>query len=610
MSHTLPTISEAVIRDGVTAGLRLLSTGLYQREHCLLLEHHLGLDGLHEGVGGSVRYADLSWLDRIVAAWPDEFGRSKGDAHIRRKIEERFADGIPCLVSDKDGVIEGAVWCMPWRCDPGLRSTEDSRDAFEICDLFVVRECRGKGVGRQLLVHALSMMAQHGKKTAYSRILAERHASIALHLSAGFRTLGLMKCVTALGWHRRCLVPLTKVGRGDIRGMQMPACVLLTRTAWGGTLEAIRSLGSRGVPVHVFVLNGDPTPYAKSRYCRETRTLVGQEPMSVRRELVEWCVRQRLSQRPLLIPMTDIASTFVAEERSSLEEYFTIGAPRPEIVMSLLDKGQAGPLAAKCGLDVPHSAVVRTLDDLEAAATTMKYPAIAKPVWWREKGRAGFKTVVFKDRESLVARLAPLLDGDTSVLVQEYVEGVDQDIETFMFYRDREGSVWGCTSRKLRQSPPGAGIMASGHAVELPQLRRLSAMFLEKIDYRGLGGVEFKRTGMTLSYIETSVRPEAIHGLSRKAGIDLMWIAYCDYCLGGLAEEPSRQEEAFYLDWAAFKESYGRRHVVSWLLALLKILSKGRLKIAVCELRDPLPSCCLAYRHLRERIYRSLGKAR
>lgn len=610
MSHTLGTIIESFRQDGFVAGMHIALAELYHRQRFCLLEHLLGPGCMPADAAENVKLADSSYLDKIVAAWPEEFGRAKGDEYLRRKIASRLENGYPCLISERDGRIEGAIWCTPWEFDDELRPTRDRQDAFEVTNGFVISQCRGKGVGSQLLGQALSLMAARGKRVAYGRVKPERRASMMMCVKCGFHLLGVMHSTTKFGRQRYRLVPLTRSSRGDVRGMEIPACVLLVRTAWGGALEAVRSLGSRGVPVYLFVLNRDPTAYAKSRYCREARMLVGQDAASVSRELREWCKTQRFSQRPLLLPMTDILSTFVAEERPNLEEHFIIGAARPEIIMSLLDKQQAGRLAAACGIDVPPSTVVKTHTDLEATAHTMKYPAIAKPVWWREKGSANFKALIFENPESVIARLAPVLDGRTSVFVQEYVEGTDQKIETFMFYRDRRGMVWGCTSRKLRQAPPNAGIMASGHAVDLPELRRLSKMFLNRIDYQGLGGVEFKRNGTGLKYIETSARPEAIHGLSRKAGVDLVWIAYCDYCLGGLAEEPYSQHEAFYLDWHAFWATYGLRNVIPWIVDLLRMLSKQPLKIAVFEWRDPRPSLYLMGKGLQERFGRILKKLR
>jgi len=356
--------------------------------------------------------------------------------------------------------------------------------------------------------------------------------------------------------------------------------------------------------VYVFVLDRDPTPYSRSRYCREAYSLDGSDALSVSQALIDWCKTRNFPEKPLLIPMTDIWATFVAEKRSSLEDDFIVGAAHPDTVLSLLDKGQAGLLATGCGLNVPRSSIIKTQADLDTTSATMEYPVIAKPLWWKEKGRADFKTMLLDSPGSLLSGLGPMLDGVASVLLQEYVPGRDTDIETFMFYRDRRRMTWGCTSRKLRQCPPNAGIMASGHALDLPQLRQLSVMFLDKIDYQGLGGIEFKRRGSRLYYIETSARPEAFHGLSRKAGIDLIWLAYCDYCLGGLAETPYSQHEAFYLDWPAFRMSYGRKKIITWAMALVRMLTQHPLKIAVFEWADPAPSLHLIRRRMRERCRR------
>ncbi|UCD49726.1 MAG: GNAT family N-acetyltransferase [Phycisphaerales bacterium] len=548
-------------------------------------------------------------LGKIVAAWPDEFGGANRNGYVRRKIAARFDAGCACLISEKDGRINGAVWCMPWKMQYDPQCLASYNDAFEICNLFVALECRGRGIGRHLLGGALSLMAGSGKRSAYSRVLPERQSSLALHLDCGFALHGVLHCSTVLGYEHNRFVPVTRVRHTDIRGTGMRACILLAQGAWGGTLEAIRSLGSRGVPVYVFVFDRDPKPYASSRYCRHADRLVGDDASSVCRELIDWCKAQTFHQRPLLVPMTDVLSTFVAETRASLDKYFIVSAPRPESVLSLLDKGQANSLAAGCGLEIPRSAIVKSRVDLKATAGTMTYPAIAKPVRRREGGSADFKTLRLTSSESLQAQLGPVLDSSGGVLVQEYIEGCDDSVETMMFYRDRCGRLWGCTARKLRQSPPNAGIMASGHAIDIPDLRRLCTSLLDHIDYHGFGGTEFKRSGDKLVYIETNARPEAIHGLARKAGLDLVWIGYCDYCLGGLTEEPYPHREAFYLDWAAFWNAFdGKRGMLQYAVNLLQMLCRRPLKIAVFELRDRGPTMYLVRTDLAARIHRFLRK--
>jgi predicted ATP-grasp superfamily ATP-dependent carboligase/L-amino acid N-acyltransferase YncA len=606
MRQVMDLLRKSLQQDGLTATSRFVLKELRRRYRFWLLKRELEPGGLLGSAAGHVRVADSSCMDRIVAAWPEEFGGSKSRGSASRKIAGRFERGYPCVISESEGQVEGAVWCVPWEFDDKLRPTKSRQDAFEICNLFVSRTCRGRGIGRQLLAGALSLMAAEGKRNAYSRILPERQASTILHLSQGFRLMGILYSTTTLGRERSRLVPLTKARPADVRGLAMPPCLLLVQGAWGSTLEAVRRLGSRGVPVYVFVLNRDPAPYAKSRYCREARRLGASDAASVSRELVDWCKAQRFSQRPVLLPFTDVAATFVAEARPILEDYFTVGSPDPGTVRSVMDKGQAQALAIACGLDVPQTAVVRTHTDLQAAAKMGKYPVLAKPIWWRTKGDSDFKTMTFETPEALVAGLTPTLEGGAAVLVQEYIQGADQNVETFLFYRDRRGTVWGCTSRKLRQSPPYAGIMATGHAIEIPELRELCERFLNRIDYRGLGGIEFKRSGHRLVYIETNPRLGAFHGLARKAGLDLVWIAYCDGGLGGLMEPPYGQErEAYYLNWSALWGSYGFRQAVPWVGCVLRMLARHPLKIAIFEWTDPGPSAYLIRKSIRERLRRS-----
>lgn len=386
----------------------------------------------------------------------------------------------------------------------------------------------------------------------------------------------------------------------------LPPCVLLAGDALGSVLGMMRSLGQRGVKIHVFAPPDASQIYAKSRYCTTSIPLPFASDEGVVRELAtSWVQKELAGIRPVLFPMNDRMSTYVAQGRIHWDEWFDVVAPRSDLILTLLDKARADELARRVGLNVPRSGFVQLRHELASIVEDLTCPIIIKPTWWLRQGREPFKTKLFANKDELLRLGGELLDGGAVLAVQEYVPGGDESVEVFMFYRSRDGqSLMGCTGRKIRQMPPGAGVMASGQAVLLPDVVESSRTFLETIDYRGLGGIEYKRLDDRIYFIEASVRPEGFHPLAIQAGIDLPWYAYMDAVDG---RTPSgvevRQRGAYWLDGGSYLELWqetGRTFQLCWEAA--RLLASFRVRPAIWSLRDPLPSIEHGRRFLARKI--------
>jgi L-amino acid N-acyltransferase YncA len=64
--------------------------------------------------------------------------------------------------------------------------------------IYIAAEARGQGIGRQLLAALVAESEQHGLWTLQAGIFAENVASLALHASQGFRTVGRRERISQL----------------------------------------------------------------------------------------------------------------------------------------------------------------------------------------------------------------------------------------------------------------------------------------------------------------------------------------------------------------------------------------------------------------------------
>jgi len=336
-------------------------------------------------------------------------------------------------------------------------------------------------------------------------------------------------------------------------GETLPPVVVVAGSDWGGTLGTIRSLGRRGVPVHVISGKKQRPVYASSRYVREVIPLDTDGPRDMVADgVVAWAEKRKVAVKPLLVPHSDWSCADIVRQRARVEEYFRLAMPSTELVMGLQNKAEACALAEEHGLDVPPYASVASPEDLRIALERTGCPAVMKPLQWSAAGERPFRVVKVDRASEFMEKGAELLRSGATLIVQQYVPGEDQTIEVCMFYRSLDGrQAWMCTGFKKRQFPPGQGIMAYGEARDLPELAGKSRRFIEGLDYRGLGGIEFKRCKGKDYFIEMSTRPEAFHALAIRAGVDLPWYAYSDVVLGRPEGRGDKQSRACYVDEAA-----------------------------------------------------------
>lgn len=94
--------------------------------------------------------------------------------------------GFPVVVAELDGKVVGYASYGDWRSFDGYRHTAEH-------SIYVHRDARGKGVGRQLLTDLIDRAQSSGIHVLIAGIEAENEASIRLHEGFGFRVVGRFK---------------------------------------------------------------------------------------------------------------------------------------------------------------------------------------------------------------------------------------------------------------------------------------------------------------------------------------------------------------------------------------------------------------------------------
>jgi D-aspartate ligase len=374
---------------------------------------------------------------------------------------------------------------------------------------------------------------------------------------------------------------------GQLSKRPVPAVVV------GGSLNALgvtRSLSAAGVPVVVL----DTTrqcPAAWSRHSTFVRV-----PGLWGTDLIDALVRlaSNLAYRPVLILTRDESVLAISAARQQIEPLYRIDLPSTATVDALADKAEFHALAIREGLPVPRSLTVRGDTDLDQLSE-LEPPIVLKPAD-KTLVLAGLveRTVRADSVTQARAAAAQMLSCAPSIIAQEWVDGPDTEILFTLFACDGNGNFRGIfPGRKLVCSPPAVGSTAL--CVAAPEVAQELCIhtrrFAERVNYRGLGSLEFKRDSRSkeLFIIEPTVgRTDWQEEIATLCGVNLPLLAY----QGALGEPAPRVSNVSFAPFAWRSERQ-----VSVPLSLT--MSGVRVVDGYFRWSDPLPG---AYYYGFERL--------
>jgi D-aspartate ligase len=347
-----------------------------------------------------------------------------------------------------------------------------------------------------------------------------------------------------------------------------------------GGLGVVRSLAGGGMPIFV-VDKGHGCPAAWSRFARFV-TLPGVSGSNLVKELINLSIR--IGERPVLILTTDADVNTVSAFRKELEPFFRFTLPAPEMVRTLYDKAQFQLLAEREALSVPRGVILSDPSEFPLIRT-LTPPLVIKPADKAPlvSNQENDRPVRVEDWDEATVRAAKMMERAGRLAVQEWIEGDDSDIYFSLFVCSSEGQILANFSgRKLVCTPPAVGITAiCAAAPEVDEeLTRLSRQFTERVGYKGIGSLEFKRdrrSGRLLIIEPTVGRIDWQEEIATLCGVNIPLVAY-------MAEAS-----------IAVKESARPTSRVMWRSSIVHRMPAGiappaaSLRDGYFRLNDPLP---------------------
>jgi predicted ATP-grasp superfamily ATP-dependent carboligase len=234
----------------------------------------------------------------------------------------------------------------------------------------------------------------------------------------------------------------------------------------------------------------------------------------------------------IVIPCSDDAIEFIAENRVALSQYYILGEGDRQLQLALLDKRRTIELANEAGVDAPQFWTVDKESDLDNLKGAAKFPLLVKPIHSHKFSRIfGRKLFIIESGfEELAEKVRLALSHGLQIMVVEMIPGPDDLLSSYYTYRTATGkNLFHYTKRILRRYPVNSG-NACFHLTEwLPETAELGRKFFDAIDFQGLGNIEFKRDPRDgkLKIIEVNARFTAAQELVARSGAPIDLVVYC-----------------------------------------------------------------------------------
>jgi D-aspartate ligase len=319
--------------------------------------------------------------------------------------------------------------------------------------------------------------------------------------------------------------------------------VLLASGSAGGTIAAVRHLGTSGIDVRVLSSQG-LSAAAWSRHVTRSYVVPGEK--ETRRFLDRLLAIGEAEPGQVLLPTSDETAWLYTMNAARLEGNFCVYQPSIASIRRILDKKLFADAATSAGVDVLPSWDPRDMDDLAVLAPTLPYPILIKPRTHVRRLRNDKGVVVRSTSELIheykqfVAREqdrpadAGFLPKAGLPILQQFVNVGSEGVQSVTGFIDRTGELF-VTRRSTkvfqRLQPVGVGVCHESLPAA-PALSQAVRSLCRELGYFGIFEVEFLRFDGRWAAIDFNPRFFNQMGMDIRRGMPLPLLA----CLDAMGE--------------------------------------------------------------------------
>jgi predicted ATP-grasp superfamily ATP-dependent carboligase/protein-tyrosine-phosphatase len=196
----------------------------------------------------------------------------------------------------------------------------------------------------------------------------------------------------------------------------------------------------------------------------------------------------RKEQFDFLIPCSDSTLLATSQLYDQLNGLLALSCPPPPIIERVLEKRITLAVAERCGVPIPATFHISSLEELEAVRDRLTFPIICKPS--RKQGRYHFKVKYFCSYRKLKDSFDWSKPFGDEVLLQPYVEGEGVGVEA-LIHKGEPLALF--QHRRVRELPStgGVSVVAVSEALDA-DLVDAAITLLRGLEWEGIAMVEFK----------------------------------------------------------------------------------------------------------------------
>jgi predicted ATP-grasp superfamily ATP-dependent carboligase len=257
------------------------------------------------------------------------------------------------------------------------------------------------------------------------------------------------------------------------------------------TLAITRSLGKLGHQIYVGE-KSNLSLAARSKYC--FKAISYPDPKTQCDNFISSLLAATREHKiELIIPVADITTLQIAENRSTFEPHCLLPFPDITTLKNTADKDYIAKLALELGVPIPHTHTISNKADIFNLPESLQFPVVVKPSRSRVKTTNGwiFTSVSYANSKlDLMRDLEAKNSAEYPILIQERITGPGEGV--FLCY-DRGAMLAYFSHRRLREKPPSGGVSVLRESIPTdPKLLDLSKKLLDALQWHGVAMVEFK----------------------------------------------------------------------------------------------------------------------
>lgn len=372
--------------------------------------------------------------------------------------------------------------------------------------------------------------------------------------------------------------------------------VITVGSAIGSPLELVRSI-KKEIDCKAYILCTNQKAakiISTSIFVDEVKLISSANEEEYVQNIKDWYESKSFNEKPIFYFTYDTACFYINNNREWFEERFKICLPSTDIIKTFTQKGLAEKKAAEAGLVVPKTKILEKLVDAKLISESFNFPVILKPRATYFNNGIGFKIKVISRKEDFLVFAEKSILNGYSLLCQEFIPGGDDVSYFYLFYRALDGSILDNMGRKTLQSTPKGGIMAKGLVEYNEELTEISRNFLNNIDYKGIGGIEYKKFNNKYYFIEMSTRLEGFFKIAEISKSPLSLASYYDLTESKEAFQKaisSKQTDGYvYMDFiATITARIKSRKYFKLIRDLLTIVFDKKVKLNIYSRFDSKP---------------------